>query len=126
MVLLKYWKFDDFLGVEGFIMRRRRRSVSDEYQYSTDSYYTNSNSYLDWKLGSLPESQRTELLQLWGSLEKVLGRQLDFDEDVCVRAVHKYSSRPYAVWSVLNKYSNDASNNFIERRIKKERYFSKW
>lgn len=86
-----------YLGVEGFIMRRRRRSISPVD--GEEANFSSSESYLNWKMGALPESQRTELLESWERLEKLLGEKVRFEEDVCIESMHKYGKRPVAVWA---------------------------
>lgn len=118
-------------GVEGFIVRRRRRSISSEGDAFVDDY-TNSNSYLDWKMESLPESQRTELLLAWKGLERLLGHNMLFQENVCINAANKFSRRPVAIWdgtymreSDMFQYASSNTNN-IDPVIQEQRSQSRW
>lgn len=72
---------------------------------------TNSESYLDWKLGALPESQRTELLRAWRKLETLLGDEVRFQEDVCIEAMHKYGKIPVAEWAFGAYLNNEQTRN---------------
>ncbi|ODM97062.1 Exotoxin A [Orchesella cincta] len=80
------------MGVEGFIMRRRRRSISAG----------ETESYLDSKMESLPESQRTELLMAWKGLERLLGHPVQFQMDACIEATNSFSRRQSLLgWGLL-------------------------
>lgn len=96
-------------GVEGFIMRRRRRSISPVD--GEEANFSSSESYLNWKMGTLPESQRTELLESWERLEKLLGEKVRFEEDVCIESMHKYGQRPVAVWAEGAYLNGDAEED---------------
>ncbi|CAL8091124.1 unnamed protein product [Orchesella dallaii] len=91
------------MGVEGFIMRRRRRSLSE------------GESYLDSKMESLPEYQRTELLLAWKGLERLLGHSVQFQVDACIEATNKFGGRAISFWDGVYLNSNTkASSNYGE------------